>query len=61
MPPATRGLALEACGLGDIVTLEEYPDDVHRSVQFTGQASFLDWFADRFAAEPAPNDCRELS
>ncbi len=61
VPPATRGLALEACGLGDIVTLEEYPEDVHRSVQFTGQASFLDWFADRFAAEPAPNDCRELS
>lgn len=60
VPPATRGLALEACGLGDVVTLEEYPDDVHRSVQFSGQGSFLDWFDARFAGEPAPNQCREL-
>lgn len=60
VPPATRGLAMEACRLGDIVTLEEYPNDVHRSVQFTGRASYMDWLAARFNGEPAPNQCQEL-
>jgi hypothetical protein len=60
VPPATRGLAAEACRLGDIVEYQEFPDDVHRSVQFTGRTAYMDWFADRFAGEPAPNQCREL-
>ncbi len=60
VPPATRGLAIEACNLGDVVTLQEFPNDVHRSVQFTGRANYLDWLADRFAAQPAPDQCGEL-
>ena len=60
VPPATRGLAIEACNLGNTVELQEFPDDVHRSVQFTGRVNYMDWFANRFAGEPAPNQCREL-
>jgi pimeloyl-ACP methyl ester carboxylesterase len=60
VPQVSRALAIEACKLGDTVEYLEYPNDVHRSVQFTGAPTYMDWFADRFSGQPAPSQCREL-
>ena len=60
VPPLTRAYAIQACHLGDIVEYQEYPNDVHRSVQFTGSTPFLDWFANLFAGHQAPNQCSGL-
>lgn len=60
VPQLTRALAIEACSLGDVVTYQEYPNDVHRSVQFTARTKYLDWFSDLFAGQSAPNQCQEL-
>ena len=60
VPPLSRALAIQACDLGDSVTYQEFPNDVHRSVQFTGRQQYMEWFNNVFNGQTAPNQCREL-
>lgn len=60
VPQISRALAMEACDLGDTVTYQEFPNDVHRSVQFTGRGEYMAWFNNVFSGQSAPNQCREL-
>lgn len=58
VPELSRAMAVQACALGDVVQYQEYPNDVHRSVQYTARAPFLEWLNARFSGEPATNDCK---
>ena len=49
VPELTRAMAIQGCALGDFVDYQEYPNDVHRSVQYTARTQFLEWFTDRFS------------
>jgi len=45
------------CGQGDTVRFTRYPGLEHDPIVWKGWAETKDWLADRFAGEPAPNDC----
>lgn len=58
VPELTRAMAVQACALGNQLTYQEYPNDVHRSVQYTGRSQFIGWLNERFAGDPMTNDCQ---
>lgn len=58
VPEVTRAMAVQGCALSNQLEYEEYPNDVHRSVQYTARGQFLDWFSERFAGEPMTDYCR---
>ena len=57
VPQLSRAMAIQGCALGNSIQLQEFPNDVHRSVQYTARSQYLDWFAERFAGEPVTGDC----
>lgn len=55
VPPVWTDRALdEACRRGDVIQIELQPDKGHADVD---GASAFPWISQRFAGEPAPNDC----
>jgi S-formylglutathione hydrolase FrmB len=57
-PAAWTELALDrACGMGDVISIQEQPVDSPAGID---ASSTLGWIADRFAGNPAPNDCPEV-
>ncbi len=57
VPQLTRAMAVQGCALGDKVHYEAYPNDVHRSVQYTARGPFLNWLNARFSGEPMTDYC----
>lgn len=57
VPQLTRAMAIQGCALGNPLHYEAYPNDVHRSVQYTARGQFLDWFAERFSGQPMTDYC----
>ena len=60
VPQVSKAVVMEGCARGNTMAFEEFPDDVHRSVQYSARVTMFDWLNDRFAGRPAPNQCREL-
>ncbi len=58
VPQLTRAMAIQGCALGDKIEYQAFPNDVHRSVQYTGRAYFLDWFSQRFSGAADTDYCR---
>ncbi len=52
VPQVSRAMAVQGCALGNIVDYQEFPNDVHRSVQYTSRTQYLEWLAARFNGEP---------
>lgn len=57
VPQLSHSLVAQLCTQGATVSYQAFPDDVHRSVQWTGRQLYLDWLADRMDGVPAPRDC----
>ncbi len=60
LPQFTHAQVMSRCALGDTVWYVRYPDDDHPSINFQAretQPSAIDWMTDRWAGEPAPDNC----
>lgn len=58
VPQLSRAMAIQGCALGDVMSYQEFPNDVHRSVQATARSQYLDWFQARFSAQPVTDNCK---
>jgi len=58
VPQISRAMAIQKCALGDTVEYQEFPNDVHRSVQATARTQYLGWLQARFSGEPVSDSCR---
>lgn len=56
VPQLSLAMAIQGCALGDKVLYQQFPGDVHRSVQYTGRTEFLEWLNARFAGAPLTAD-----
>lgn len=60
VPAVNIAAARTFCAFGSEVNLQTYPEDVHSTVLYTGQAGALAWLLDRFAGTPVTSDCGGL-
>ncbi|MGW0043384.1 lipase family protein [Rhodococcus sp. NPDC003348] len=51
----TRAAVAKACGMGDLIELQDRPGEGHADARANPGA--VAWIADRFAGVPAPNTC----
>ncbi|MCB0916260.1 MAG: alpha/beta fold hydrolase [Actinobacteria bacterium] len=58
VPQVSRAMAVQGCALGNLVDYQEFPNDVHRSVQYTSRTQYLEWLAARFTGQPVDDSCR---
>jgi acetyl esterase/lipase len=55
LSPWTVAAVQRACAGGDVISVVRKPDGGHTNLGVTGTA--IDWIADRFAGDPAPDTC----
>lgn len=60
VPGVNIAAARTFCLQGSSVDLQTYPDDVHSSVLYTGEADAITWLRDRFNGTPVTSDCGGL-
>lgn len=60
VPQLTKSLLAQLCTQGGKVEYQQYDNDSHRSLQWTGRVAYLDWLAARFAGAPVSTDCQGL-
>jgi pimeloyl-ACP methyl ester carboxylesterase len=60
VPGVNIAAARTFCLQGSTVNLQTYPEDVHSSVLYTGEADAIRWLNDRFTDVPVDSDCGEL-
>lgn len=58
VPQLSRAMAVQGCALGDSIDYQEFPNDVHRSVQATARTQYLVWLQDRFTGQAVTDSCR---
>lgn len=57
LPPRTAALFKRLCALGQVVEQIDVPEGTHDSVTNLAKDQITTWVAERFAGEPATNDC----
>jgi pimeloyl-ACP methyl ester carboxylesterase len=60
VPGVNLAAARTFCLQGSTVNLQTYPEDVHSSVLYTGEADAIRWLNQRFADVAVVSDCEEL-
>lgn len=60
VPQLSKSLLAQLCTQGGKVQYQQYDNDSHRSVQWTGRVAYLEWLNQRFANEPIATDCEGL-